>query len=536
MQRGTSLSEKIKITVVTDNEKPHAKETTGVERKTEVTHDVSETLLSTLVQNGLAEGSFCQGRGQCGRCRVRYLSPAPIPSAVERKLLSPDELRDGIRLACMSRPGNDSVISMDFAEDSSISIVTGIAGDMIEVSEKNDCSGQRKSSSLYRKTPVPDRPPHRIIAVDLGTTTIAMYLRETSSGRIENTYCELNPQRCYGADVLSRIQASCEGRCEVLREAVWKALRRGVDALLGIRLSGQQDGTDKITYDNISMCIAGNTTMIHLLMGYDVSELGQSPFRPVTLGFLEERFEKQFPIYIVPGISAFVGGDIVAGLYALAMLPGRGKAQNTALVDLGTNGEIVVRDADRMLAAATAAGPAFEGGASSEIIGTDMVALTAALRREQIIDATGLMREPYFEQGVTVRVPGGKSGHPKTLRIRQEDIRALQLAKAAVRAGVETLQAKLGESCFEHVWLAGGFGYELDTEAAFEIGLLPENLRGCVRAVGNTSLEGAYQIGRDLADGKLTGQRLEHMVRTIAAVNLAEEEGFEKRYLAAMNF
>ncbi len=543
------MSKKINITVVIKKDAKEGRKVNTGDGKEEsqsiiLTHDSGATIMSTLLENGLISGNFCGGRGTCGRCQIQYISPAPLPTPMERSTMEPEKLRQGYRLACMSRPKDNCVIQLALPEERTVEILT----QMIDVSGKNDLNGQPLQIPSCPKTSCQGTLPQStftqekeeyMIAVDLGTTTIAMQLRGMDSGKVIDTYCEMNPQRSYGADVLSRIQASCAGAGKKLRDAVWKVLRKGV----------QQFRNNKITdgINNIScMCIAGNTTMVHLLMGYDVSRLGQSPFTPVTLDLLEESWENMFPIYIAPGISTFVGGDIVAGLYALSMLPGQkmDKAKKAVtdesaseknnqdsgkikmLIDLGTNGEMAITDGNRMVVTATAAGPAFEGGASVQVIGTDMIALTAELLRNHIhiIEETGYMEtSPCQVKGIT---------------ITQKDIRDLQLAKAAVRAGTEILWRLLGEpgSGPERVYLAGGFGYYLDVEAAFFIGLLPDWMRGKVQAVGNTSLEGAYRLGHDFHKKILLKEEITEMRSRIASVNLAKQETFDELYIKYMNF
>lgn len=594
------MSKEIKITIVIKkNDKADRKANAGAReeelQKIVMTHDSGATIMSTLLENGLVSGQFCGGRGTCGRCQIQYISPAPLPTAMERNSMEPEKLRQGYRLACMSRPKDNCVIRLAMSEERTVQILTR----MIDVSDENDlnsqpmqmlsgqrttCQGMLPQSTLSPNLVMQEKEEY-MIAVDLGTTTIAMQLRGMDSGKVIDTYCEMNPQRSYGADVLSRIQASCAGAGKKLQEAVWKVLRKGV----------QQFQNNKITYgiNNIScMCIAGNTTMVHLLMDYDVSRLGQSPFMPITLDLLEESWENMFPVYIAPGISTFVGGDIVAGLYALSMLPGQktGKAKKVVteqaeteqavteqavperavteqvvtdestpaknhqdsgkikmLIDLGTNGEMAVTDGDRMIVTATAAGPAFEGGASAQVIGTDMIALTAELLQTNVIEETGYMAtSPCQVRGIT---------------ITQKDIRDLQLAKAAVRAGTEILWQLLDKTGnrekilpqspeqpeteqtrteqaygLQRVYLAGGFGYYLDVEAAFSIGLLPDRMRGKVQAVGNTSLEGAYRLGRDFHKKVLLKEEIQEMLARIEHVNLAKQEAFDELYIKYMNF
>ena len=506
------MSEKIKITIVMDDEKLNSKKQGEQSNGITLTQESSMTVMSVLRENGLLSGSFCGGRGDCGRCVVQFLEGAPLPTGIERSRLEPEELRLGFRLACVTRPKTDCVIRIPEQDEQEISIITGLnlVSENVDLnSQQNELSENQisfamKTSEVTEEgtqnsnknlSVISQKEADVMIAVDLGTTTIAMQLRDMVTGEVLDTYCELNPQRPYGTDVLSRIQASCDGHREELRRLVCETLLRGLR---------------QFAVSPVCMCIAGNTTMEHLLLGYDVSVLGRSPFTPVEIGLQEMPLSAllgkdwDFPVYIAPGISAFVGGDIVAGLYALQMLPGiLGSCQEegwtetekpdsaTLLIDLGTNGEMAITDGKRMLVTATAAGPAFEGGRNSALIGTDRIALTAELLQQGKLDETGLLVEPYFSEGVPVEALDGstKGRHSKERKksicyFKQEDIRDLQMAKAAIRAGVEILWEMMGRPEIEMVYLAGGFGYYLDVEAALAIGLLPERLRGRIQAVG----------------------------------------------------
>lgn len=561
------MSEQIKITIVTGDEKQNRESGRHDEIKAVVTHDLSATVMSTLLKNGFISGSFCGGRGDCGRCKIQFMKGMTIPTPLERSVMEPDELRQGYRLACLAKPKDDCVIKLALTDTPKIAIIS----DMIAVTENNDCSSQQNEQTGNRESDVMEQ---FLIAVDLGTTTVAMQLVEMESGRVFDTYCELNPQRCYGADVLSRIKASCEGNREALQHMIVQVLERGVaqfeKCLSKIEAGGGSEKHPGETSCICAMCIAGNTTMLHLLMGYDVSSLGRSPFVPVENGLQEWKHNAfSFPVWLVPGISAFVGGDIVAGLYALGMLlevkddgeqepdeSGRmsgerktdgnsrlsrqeqqdensqvsrqeNEKQALLLIDLGTNGEMAMTDGEHMIVTATAAGPAFEGGAGAGVVGSDMIACTASLLRQGIADETGLLAEPYFTEGVSVGEPA--------VRLCNRDIRDLQMAKAAVRAGVEILWQKMGKPEIKHVYLAGGFGYYLDVEAAFSIGLLPVSMRGRVEAAGNTSLAGAFLMGRDLWRRKTDKKQLESSLSSIIKINLAEQEAFEELYLRYLN-
>lgn len=591
------MSELIKITIVSENDKSNNATDCFDEKSIVLTHDPSATLMSTLQRNHLMNGSFCGGRGDCGRCRVRFLRGATIPTPLERSALQPEELRQGYRLACLAKPKSDCVIAPAFLEAPGIRIVS----DMMDMTEDIDYNSQnifqtKKQKPIVTKShdikklsfgnaPKTEKnnmcnqtgeteaetAVETVIAVDLGTTTIAMQLVTLHTGQILDTWCEMNPQRRYGADVLSRIQASCGGAREELKRLAEEALERGVAQFCGCGTVIR------------CMCIAGNTTMEHLLMGHDVTSLGRSPFMPAESGLQSyTRAEWPFPVYVLPVISAFVGGDIVAGLYACGMLSdtarsaaaglltdldgeaGRepehdaDKEDGTArlLIDLGTNGEMAIADGARMISTAAAAGPAFEGGAGADVVGSDMIACTAALLAAGIADGNGLLAEPYFTEGVTLRREGtaayvpvsavmdsegdarggaGTAAPVLSFRISQADIRAIQMAKAAVRAGVEILWRRMGEPGNVRVYLAGGFGYYLDVEAAFRIGLLPDRMRDSVRAVGNTSLGGAYLLGRDLVLGRIDRAVLERSLSSIESLNLAAQEEFESLYIRYMD-
>ena len=210
--------------------------------------------------------------------------------------------------------------------------------------------------------------------------------------------------------------------------------------------------------------------------------------------------------------------------------------QNAAVlfIDLGTNGEMAIVNGDRIIVTATAAGPAFEGGASAAVPGSDMIKIAASLLDRGIIDETGLMIEPYFSEGIDIDITN--SAASDIIHLTQTDIRALQMAKAAIRAGIDILCSKLDKCQISKVYLAGGFGYYLDVNSAIAIGLLPENLRNCTQAAGNTSLAGAFDMGKDLWSGRLTEDKLSERISQIESINLAQEEGFDKLYLSYVNF
>ena len=282
--------------------------------------------------------------------------------------------------------------------------------------------------------------------------------------------------------------------------------------------------------------------MLHLLMGYPTQGLGVYPFTAHTLA-LEERPLSEvlglsgegeglnrplselagLPAFLLPGFSVYVGADIVSGVYGLDFQRSEGV---NALIDLGTNGEMAIGNKDRLLVTSTAAGPAFEGGnitcgvgsipgAISNITieinkkpdvilktianekplgicGTGVIETASELVRNELVDETGMLDEEYFDNGFFL----AEKANGEPIVFTQKDVRELQLAKSAIRAGLEVLLKRFGISCegLDRLYIAGGFGYYLDIEKASQIGLIPKDLLPKAVAVGNSSLSGAVKF------------------------------------------
>lgn len=342
-----------------------------------------------------------------------------------------------------------------------------------------------------------------LVAVDLGTTTIGMYLINAVTGEQMGVFVSLNPQQIHGADVISRISNANAGKKEELQALITETIENGVKKLV-------KERTPKL------IVISGNTVMGHLLMGYDVESLGVYPFKAEHLEQAETAI-CGIKTILMPGISAFIGGDVVSGLYTLGF---KDSKEVSLLIDLGTNAEMVIGNCDRMLALSAAAGPAFD----QKVYGSQLIKAVAQILTEEKADRTGCLAEEYFELGC---IAG------RTL-VKQEEIRELQKAKAAVVAGIILLAREYGVQLSEirKVYIAGGLGFYLDLDAAVEIGLFPKEFVGKMEAVGNTSLEGAYRYA--LAD--TPELELKELLSKVRELNLAELEGFEETYINAMNF
>lgn len=498
----------------------------------------NETLMDALIREKIYISAVCGGSGRCGKCKVRVTDGTASVSAEDRRFFSDSELDDGLRLSCTLRPETDIEIELNFDNDNSFEVVSEYQ------SAEKKCENTADADGEYE------------IAIDIGTTTIVFQLIDKNDGSIYGSTSRINRQRSYGADVVSRIQASAGGKGAELKESIRTDLKEGI--LLMCSECGVS--TQKI----LRIAISANTTMCHLLMGYDCTSLGQYPFTPVNIDFIYGSAEDilglnlSAEVVILPSISTYVGGDIVSGLYACGF---DSTDDVCLLIDLGTNGEMAVGNRYRILTTSTAAGPAFEGGNIScgtgsvegavcsavlngaevqlktikdkppvGICGTGVVEITAELIKEGFVDETGLLDDEYFDSGFKI----AESSDGESIVFTQKDIRELQLAKAAIRAGAETLILRYGISKdqISKVYIAGGFGYKLDIKKAAAIGMIDGSLADCVKAVGNTSLAGAVKYLKNDNAGEI----IQGIVDVSEEIALSTDEAFNELYMESMMF
>lgn len=414
-------------------------------------------------------------------------------------------------------------------------------------------------------------------AVDIGTTTVVVLLVDLLSGEVLSRAGAFNGQIRFGDNVLTRIDAGREP--SVVRQMQAAVITETIAPLLDRAC----DRSDRPPSRIAGGAIAGNTTMLHLLLGEDPTGLGIAPFTPaflearrVSCGELglqtaDGRLSPALPVQLLPGISGYVGADIVSGVYATGMVYDRNPS---LLVDIGTNGEVVLHSGTRLFACATAAGPAFEGcgltcgtrareGAISGVrmmadpfnVHTEIIGATPPDRAIGICGSAyvdflsearrcGLLNEHgRFEAGAWNRLP--EPLHAETdeerfvcltapregvgLRVSEVDIAVLLQAKAAIGAGIEVLLEKAGIQApmLDRVYVAGGFGMHLNVPHAIQIGLLPGVHREQVEVVGNTSLAGAVLALLD----HTTLEEMERLRRQVEVVELNLQDGFEDRYI-----
>ncbi len=481
-----------------------------------------ENLLAAMRKNGVPVNTACGGNGRCGKCAVR------LKGSANETLLSCRQKITSDLEAVLINPVENGIVSVTAersAEKTELPVDTGIA-------------------------------------VDLGTTTIALSLVDTGSGRIIDSTSLDNPQRIWGSDVISRIAAAAEGMRDELKDLAAEGLVQGIRQLL--------DRNPRSAETVKAAAIAGNTAMLHFLTGQDTKGLSSFPFDPGDISLKEYRIEELLPVtdtlpaglpvYILPGMSAFIGADIISGLYSLDF---SGKKGVNAFIDLGTNAEMAVSSRGRILAASAAAGPAFEGGnikhgtagipgaisnvtiknekaeintilgvlPPAGICGTGVVETVSELISSGIMDRSGLLPERYFSSGF----PLFTSKDGEDIVFTQNDIREFQLAKAAIRAGFELLLERSGvnASDIDRLFLAGGFGYYLDPKKAAVTGIIPEELTGKCVSAGNTSLLGATAF---LTDRKKGEEGLSTLINTTGELILSADPDFNDRYIGFMEF
>ncbi|HEY5974494.1 MAG TPA: ASKHA domain-containing protein, partial [Geobacteraceae bacterium] len=370
------------------------------------------------------------------------------------------------------------------------------------------------------------------IAVDLGTTTIAASLVEPTSGRRLALAGSLNPQRPFGADVIARLTYATSGEGNLAQLGL---LVNGELARLVAELCRQAD----IEPGQIGrVAIAGNPTMSHLLLGLPVDSLARPPYRPrqtgghdTTTGSLG--WELDVPVYVFPSPGGFVGGDTVAFLYGQGVASHQSPVTNHRLyLDFGTNGEIALTAGGQLLATAAAAGPAFEGGnlacgmaalpgaidrvwladerlvwstvggaVPTGICGSGVLDTIALLLGEGLMDLTGrLLEAAEAATSLADRLQRTPQGHAFVLYrdaarqvfLSQEDIRQVQLAKAAIRAGIQVLLARagIGAHQVDEVVITGSFGVTLAAAGLKSVGIITENMVRTSRFVREGALAG----------------------------------------------
>ncbi len=449
------------------------------DRKIQV--EEGKDLLSVVQEAKQELDAPCGGQGKCGKCKV---------------------LIDGVEaLACQTKVDRDMVITLPDKAENAI-LTEGIVA-----------------------TTTPDGTNKYVLAFDIGTTTVVAYLMDGETGEQLSNASVLNPQTTYGGDVIARVQYQINNpESTELKECIRTAMQA---------LAKEAANKAGIAVENITLVtMVGNTAMHHLMMGIDPKSLTTPPYMPQVYEKLSLPLNEVFPIFpqgefrALPNIAGFVGADTVG-----CMLSTRFDKfeNNTLMIDIGTNGEMVIGNKDRRICCSTAAGPAFEGarismgmrGASGAIdhcewkdgalsyhvigdvepigiCGSGVLDLIAALLDAGIInwrgkldtdtyymytdESSGAERKMFYYQ-----IPG------TDVKLTQQDVREIQLAKSAIRSGIDLLIKSLGIQTddVKDVLLAGAFGNYMSPKAACRIGLIPPTLLSKIKSIGNAAGEGS---------------------------------------------
>lgn len=505
----------------------------------EVSFTSGETVFDAIIRSDIPMDSYCGGKGTCGKCKVYWVQE-------EREVL-----------ACQLLAEDGMIVETTTVSDVQI-LATSIQKD-------------------FAPNPIVQSAQAAYgVAVDIGTTTIVGYLLDLNTGQELAVISRTNPQRVYGADVISRIaytQANSDGVSK-LQEVLVKSLNEIITQLVR---------TIEVDEDKIlAMTIAGNTVILHTLLGVSAISIANAPFEPVFFNSkqlspneLGVKINERGQIFTLPCVSGYVGADIIAGLLACDI---ENHESCSLLIDIGTNGELVLGNSKQMIACSTAAGPAFEGaniscgmagirGAISSfnlqngqrsyeiigggvplgICGSGLIDVVGELIDHGFINSTGAFVQPedledWQQTMLTTRdgmpafvvVPCSEAQGNREVVFTQRDVREVQLAKGALRAGILTLmkEASIDLNKIESVFLAGGFGNFVDVHNACVVGLIPSELEEQVIRIGNGSGLGAKLCLLD-KDELARGAELRENIHYI---ELSTRADFQELFMDAMFF
>ena len=576
------------------------------------------TLFEAATWAGVAIDSTCGARGTCKKCRVRVVDDGVAATAADVRAFSEEELAAGWRLACRSHLTDDAAATLELevpplstrpkaallGRGRHIILSPALQLRRVELPPAGLDDPASELERLARMLPdleldIPLSVAQQVaaatgdgrvvtaavvgnrlvavepgeaagygLAVDLGTTTVVVALIDIATGAIAGLASALNTQERFGSDVISRMSHAAEGPT-ALRE-----LREAALDTIGGLIQEVCTEAEVETTSVYAAVVAGNSTMLHLLVGVDPRAMASSPFTPVFRAALDlPAHEVGLPIHpearvqTLPLLGAYVGADITAGILSTGI--GRDGAVSL-LIDIGTNGEVVLAAGGRIVSTSAPAGPAFEGaeircgmravdgaiesaaigrrvelnvlggGAPRGICGSGLADIAADLLECGLIEPSGRLKRraeipDHPLADLIVEIDGAPAFRlAEGIVLTQQDIRALQFAKGAIASGTSVLMEELGVGVddLDEVLLAGSFGTYINPESARRIGLIPPVDLERVVPVGNSSLEGAkisllsfreQQVGVGLAE------RAEY-------VELSAQPGFNEVFVESLAF
>lgn len=560
-----------------------------------------KTILEIAQEIGEGIRSLCGGKGSCGKCKV-IVNKGEIEKNPEphEKFIRKDEEKRGVVLACQTRVLSDAeifipyesrlekqqilsefmvkekdvnpVIRKEFYKDAFLPEIISNKGyklNFLSEIEEGDFTLVVKGNEIISVERGDTTEEFYGLAIDIGTTTLVAALIDLNKGSVINISSDYNGQIIYGEEVLSRVEfaRSKKDGIDILQKAVIESINKLIDKLT----------ENYVSYDKIyDVVAAGNTLMTHFFAGIDVDYLFQSADvrvkrEPIILKASEIglKVNENADVFCYPLVGRYVGGDIVADLVTSKMVE---SDRITLMVDLGTNGEIVIGSEGWAMAISVASGPAFEGyeirhgsraveGAidhvkiprydakpeytvignvkARSICGSGLIDLLAELFKNGIVDFQGNLngRNPRVRRGENgleyVVVDAEESATGEDIVLTQKDIDTLIQSKAAVCAGISVLLKKSGLSIedIDRFAIAGGFGYYINMENAMTIGLFPEFPNAEIWQIGNGSLAGSYLA---LIDGRKRIQA-ETIAKLISYFDLSTDPDFMEEYSSALN-
>jgi len=520
-----------------------------------------QTLLKSFRDYSIDFEAPCGGKGICGKCKIQILQGNDKKFHVEEiNYFSKEELELGWRLSCLYEPENDILVNWENTESQKFSFL-----------EEDYAFYEEVSPSLMPMEYLTIGQPYGV-AVDIGTTTVVASLFSFETGEIVENSFSINPQKNYGLDVLSRIEYQQNN--PLAETNLKQSILNCIDDLI-IKLSL----STKINRNQIgAITIAGNTAMLHFLLGYSAQCLGKAPYESKVVGATKIDFEnlglksvQNGNVYVLPPIKGFIGSDISAGLLVSDI---ESKTDATLFIDIGTNGELVMKTKDKMVCCSCAAGPAFEGaniscGMRAEIgaiekieildtgkikietignkkpvgiCGSGIMDLLGEIARVQLVGKTGRLKKAnLLEDAYKELVGEDDSGRyfnlktdEKEFKIYQSDLRQIQLAKGAIRSGIEALiqSSNLKENELNEVILAGQFGKHLRVQSLVDVGIIPKHLKEKVKYVGNSSKTGAEMC---LTHEKWR-EKIEKLVENIEYLELSKLDGYDRLFAECLKF
>ena len=567
-----------------------------VRENIEIEMEDGASVLEAEIRAGLRPDAPCGGLGKCGKCLVKINGEVvkacqvrisegetcvveTLDRAGSEKILTDGFNREvvfepGLRMVQVklekARPGEkrsdwqrllDELAEMDSdVEPERMEVDLKLAGELYGM--RRDSDDWYVIYSGRRILEMRKQAGRRCLAAfDIGTTTIAGYLLDSEDGRMLAVESRMNPQAQYGADVIMRANYALEHGTDVLS----RCIREAVNEMLGV-LAGDAGISRE---DIFQVCIVGNTCMHHLFLGISPASLVHAPYTPavserlvLNAGDYGLDVQRKAELIMLPDIAGYVGADTCGCLLALRQDQ---KDEISLMIDIGTNGEMVLGNRNRLVTCSTAAGPAFEGakiecgmrGAAGAVdhvkyengkwdyttvgnqpavglCGSGLIDLVAGLLDAGMLDENGALSSGQEKQGVFMLVPLEQAGNERGVYLTQKDIGEVQLAKAAIAAGIQMLMKRLGiteeEIC--SVYIAGAFGNNIDPVSAGKIGLLPAALVKKVKPVGNAAGEGAKIA--------LVNERemleMDELVGKIDFVELAASGDFQDYFIDELGF